>query len=445
MNRSTAILTTLLAMGIALANGSPARAIDSRYWQQQCAIGLAENGLWEIETIPFRGSDRFTRAGFAAIVSEVFPDAPSEFLAGYPDGESRPNQIISRVDAIVAIANGLGYTEAYIDADNSDRAAIVDARNAVDDAFADSDRLPDYAIIPLAAALENEIVVSESSPPQLNPDRDATRADIAAIFCQVFQEDLPELAAPSQYVVETGTLRGLQVEERNAFGGAIQAVLSYNKRNYTYQDLRLQAVRQGQEFIDTVLPSPSGTNRDLEFYLTDLDGDRDPEIIVDWRSQPEGECCSNTLVYRYLNQQQRYDIRELNWDRVPYELRDLDGDGLPEFDSFDRSFIPDNISTTQMFLPKRIWQYRQGQVFETTRRFPERVRQNADRLWQEYQRRSCNDPEIPAILAAYLADRHTLGQAATAWRQVQEAYCGDDRDRFFSDLGQQLRSRGYRY
>ncbi len=48
-----------------------------------------------------------------------------------------------------------------------------------------------------------------------------------------------------------------------------------------------------------------------------------------------------------------------------------------------------------------------------------------------------------AALAAYLADKYSLGEAADGWRRVQAAYQGSDRTQFFADLRTFLGKAGY--
>lgn len=84
----------------------------------------------------FRPNAAVTRAQFAAMVDSAFladrpaarasfPDVPSShwaagaigrahaagFLRGYPDGAFRPDQTITRVEVVVSLANGLGFSQ----------------------------------------------------------------------------------------------------------------------------------------------------------------------------------------------------------------------------------------------------------------------------------------------------------------------------------------------
>jgi hypothetical protein len=49
----------------------------------------------------------------------------------------------------------------------------------------------------------------------------------------------------------------------------------------------------------------------------------------------------------------------------------------------------------------------------------------------------------PIPLAAYLADMHMLGEGGKGWKQVQQAYHGDDRQEFFRQLRRELKKHGY--
>lgn len=142
----------------------------------------------------FRPNATVTRAEFAAILqaaflpaappaAAAFRDVPADhwaadaiqgaraagFLSGYPGNLFYPEQPVSRVQAVVALASGLGYgtPDTGVLAYYTDRRAI-----------------PDYALSAVAGATAAGIVVSYPNPNQFNPNQPATRADIAALIYQ---------------------------------------------------------------------------------------------------------------------------------------------------------------------------------------------------------------------------------------------------------------------
>ena len=144
----------------------------------------------------FRPDQRVTRAQFASILNNAF-NQPSQrqairfvdvprnywaitqiertyrmgFLEGFPGRRFGPNQNILRVNALVALASGLNLEP-------------KGNQNRILNYFQDGSAIPNYARKATAAATESNIVVSYPNPRQLNPNRQATRAEIAALVYQ---------------------------------------------------------------------------------------------------------------------------------------------------------------------------------------------------------------------------------------------------------------------
>jgi parallel beta-helix repeat protein len=160
----------------------------------------------------FKPDDLVTRAQFAAIISKAFTPAPKRpigsfgdintgfwayqpiqtsvqggFMSGYPEGVFRPNQQIPRVQVLVALANGLTLTA-------SDPNVLFK--------FQDATAIPGYAAGPVAAATERKIVVNYPSVGVLNPNREATRAEVAAFVYQALVNAGKAEAIQSPYIVQ---------------------------------------------------------------------------------------------------------------------------------------------------------------------------------------------------------------------------------------------------
>ncbi|NER80891.1 MAG: DUF1565 domain-containing protein, partial [Leptolyngbya sp. SIO1D8] len=114
----------------------------ANHWAGPFVDGLTQAGATAgFEDGTFRPQQRVTRAQFAAFVLASFPDRPEKraetqfsdvpsgfwarhalaqaqatgFLTGYPNGMMRPNEPITRIQAIVAVTNGLGLTGGRVD------------------------------------------------------------------------------------------------------------------------------------------------------------------------------------------------------------------------------------------------------------------------------------------------------------------------------------------
>ncbi len=107
------------------------------------------------------------------------------FLTGYPDGMFFPNQPISRIQVLTALAKGLNL--------NSSSSSKVVLRY-----FQDYDQVPSWAINPLVAATEAGLVVNYPDVDWLTPNRPANRAEVTAIIYRalVYIGHLEDISSP---------------------------------------------------------------------------------------------------------------------------------------------------------------------------------------------------------------------------------------------------------
>lgn len=152
-----------------------------------------------------------TRAQYAALVTKAFnptskrpatnfTDVPTNFWAykailqaasggfvgGFSDRTFRPEQNVQRLQVIVSLVNGLG---------------LPAVENSVINCYSDRNTIPDYARTAVASATVQGIVVNHPNPKQIQPSREATRAEVAAMVYQalVATKKLPRIN--SVYVV----------------------------------------------------------------------------------------------------------------------------------------------------------------------------------------------------------------------------------------------------
>lgn len=191
--------------------------LNTDHWAWPLLADLAKRGL--VSGFPdgtFRPGAAMTRAEFAAQLAQFnlspnrsplpvrisYPDVEPDhwayssvqravkmgFLSGYPEGAFRPDQTVSRIQVIVALANGLAL--------QSSRAApeaLVP--------YADRDQVPIWAIRQLVAATEAGLVVNYPEVATLAPNRPASRAEVAAMLHRslVYTGSLQAILSP--YVV----------------------------------------------------------------------------------------------------------------------------------------------------------------------------------------------------------------------------------------------------
>jgi uncharacterized lipoprotein YddW (UPF0748 family) len=187
------------------------------HWAQPCIQQLAQKQI--ISGYPdgtFRPNAVVTRAEFAAMIRKAFPNAPevrqavqfvdvptkywaaeairkaysTGFVSGYPGRTFNPTQKIERSQVIVSLASGLKYSPTQ------------PVANTLNTAFSDASAIPNYARNGIAAATEKQIVVNYPSVKRINPNQQASRAEVAAFFCQALGN---VGLVPSQYIAKVGT------------------------------------------------------------------------------------------------------------------------------------------------------------------------------------------------------------------------------------------------
>ena len=171
---------------------------------------LARNQEFEPNTL-------ITRASMATLVSQAFENRPETesvkkftdvtnknaiakdidkavrigFMQGYSDNEFKPLQNIPRYQVLVTLATGLGLKPPQ----NVD---------AVLQQFDDSSKIPNWAKQQVAAATEAGLVVNPPDVPSgsLDPERSATRAEVAAMIHQALVNTGKLEPLDSEYLVK---------------------------------------------------------------------------------------------------------------------------------------------------------------------------------------------------------------------------------------------------
>ncbi len=192
--------------------------VSSNYWAGSFISALSQQSI--IAGFPdgsFKPDAPVTRAQFAAMLrkandtafkkstvrnSTTFVDVPSTywansaiqtayttgFLAGYPGSIFRPEQNIPREQVLTSLANGLNYSSST-------------ATSTVLNYYNDSSSISNFARDPIAAATVNNLVVNYPSLTTLNPQRNATRAEVAAFIYQALVKQGLAQAINSPYIV----------------------------------------------------------------------------------------------------------------------------------------------------------------------------------------------------------------------------------------------------
>ena len=182
------------------------------HWAEAFIRGLVDKGyISGFKDRTFRPEASITRAQYAAIIAQAFTidfkrgannfaDVATDFwgynaiikanrmgfISGFPDNTFRPGQNLTRIQALLSLVGGLGLGGGRPDTLNiySDRAQI-----------------PTYATNAVATATYSRLVVNFPQIDRLNPLRDVTRAEVAALIYQalVYRGEATPINSP--YIV----------------------------------------------------------------------------------------------------------------------------------------------------------------------------------------------------------------------------------------------------
>lgn len=242
-----------------------------------------------------------------------------------------------------------------------------------------------------------------------------------------------------------------QAETKTVQSGNVRAELNYEcsqkgeSGDYCLTYTTELTIMRGGQTLYQQKPAVDEYDRPLidslagAFQVRDVNGDREPEVIVDFFTGG-AHCCTYSLIYRYNPQQKQYSALRHEWMNAGYILEDLDKDGIPEFRTRDDRFAYAFGSYAGSRYPVQVWRYQAGKMVDVTRRYPQLIRDHAYELWQSYQK---GEEEKKAILAAYLASKYLLGEGEDGWRRVRQTYRGSDRQQFFNDLANFLKETSY--
>ncbi|MBE9128444.1 MULTISPECIES: S-layer homology domain-containing protein [unclassified Coleofasciculus] len=184
------------------------------HWAGAFIRGLVDKGL--ISGFPdgtFKPEESITRAQYAAIIAKAFDlprqvgastgsfrDIPSDFwasaaiqkagtmgfISGFPDNTFRPQQNLTRTQALVSLINGLGLTGG-----NSNILQF----------YRDRAQIPSYATDPISTATGRRMVVNYPQTDVIEPMRAISRAEVAVLIYQALVSAGKAEAIASPYIV----------------------------------------------------------------------------------------------------------------------------------------------------------------------------------------------------------------------------------------------------
>lgn len=145
------------------------------------------------------------------ILGQVYTDVPRGYwaggsinrsynkglISGYPDSTYHPSEPVTRAEALTILSRALPYSEM----------TVSDAEQVLSQ-YRDSDQVPYWARISVARAAKGGLLQGSPNPSLINPNRNASRADVAAMLSQLRQT--LALEVPSSPAAPTGAAVALQ-------------------------------------------------------------------------------------------------------------------------------------------------------------------------------------------------------------------------------------------
>jgi hypothetical protein len=190
--------------------------VPDKYWARPFIVALVDRKIFADSTDnKFRPDEPMTRAELARLIQRMSDDkepirkaidfkdvkdkspvAPAidhtvktGYLKGYPNNEFRPDKNIPRIEVITALASGLNLKQS---AKASKTLQL----------YTDRAKVPKWAVDKVASATEAGIVVNHPKRTLLQPNRTATRAEVAAMIYQAMAKKGQVPAKASEYVVK---------------------------------------------------------------------------------------------------------------------------------------------------------------------------------------------------------------------------------------------------
>jgi hypothetical protein len=248
-------------------------------------------------------------------------------------------------------------------------------------------------------------------------------------------------------------------ETRTAKLGNVQAEFSSEPTEYCLTNLRLKIIRAGKTLLVAVPPQSDQNTpcRLADLQVVRLEKQPEPQVVLDLFTGG-AHCCTYSSIYQFDPKSQTYTSFQHFWGNRGNRLADLNQDGVMEFVSADDRFAYSFASYAASPSPIQLWAYQPGKLVDITRQHPKLIYADASNLWQAFQenRQDCNPKSWGScgegVLAAYLADKYLLGQAADGWKRVRSVYQGNGcdfkdkclgRESYFRNLEAFLKQQGY--
>jgi len=244
----------------------------AQHWASQCIVTLAKREV--VRGYPngtFRPKAVVSRAEFAALMQQVFPQIPIKreplsfrdvlpeywasdairwasarsLFSGDETGRFLPRQTISRVQAIAVLMAGLSAEQAS-EAVSAPEAAQAQQSlmQAVEQTFSDAKDIPQYGREPVGSAIAASLLETLPEPRPLAPHQSMTRGEVSALLCRVFDIPAAEIARD---------LPGLSKDRRAIFQNFMAQEKGFDSAKLAFLDYTIQRSRYRKDIKDSAL------------------------------------------------------------------------------------------------------------------------------------------------------------------------------------------------
>lgn len=216
------------------------------------------------------------------------------------------------------------------------------------------------------------------------------------------------------------------VRSETATSGHTKATVTYQQLAAAQFSMRLSVVRGRNKVYDKPVPltfAHTGPSQPLGYVggastvdLGDLDGDGEPEILVNLYTGG-AHCCNWTWVFKWQPKLKTYARTAHVWGDPLYRLVDLGRTNSLELVSADDRFAYAFADYANSPLPVQVWTFQKGRFVDTTRKYGNAISGDLGAKWRMFQTAPAGTP-LRGILAAWAADDCLLGGCQAAYARV---------------------------
>ena len=219
-----------------------------------------------------------------------------------------------------------------------------------------------------------------------------------------------------------------------AADGATSATVSYVADQYGLgaRDVRVAITRDGVPALRGDDPGracslcrgaiPVGGQKGSEqssLTVRDLDGDGDPEVILELYSGG-AHCCTLTVLYRFDGT--RYRRSSQYWGNFGVRIADVGHDGRVELSGYDERFVYRFCAFVCSAAPPRILRLAGGRLVDVTRAFGDRAARDGADLLRAIRRLGRSERFAEkGLLPAYCADAYLSGRGSRCRAELSRA------------------------